>query len=1261
MQGSVVCVLLSLAACQALSYEPALNPKKIYEFQYEGAVNIGRGMPDLAESGVRLKCNAKITGISVQIFLLQVSNFVFEEFNGIPGKNAFYASPKLTQRIATELNAPLTFQYVKGRIVDIQAATGVSDTIVNIVRGILGFLQVTVKTTQKVYELEEQGIHGLCKSNYVIEEDEHTSELAVTQVVDISGCRQKAEVSTGMALAIEDEISKAKGDRIVASVEYVYTVKATADGGLVTKARAQEYHIFSPFTIKGGNSRLFATKSIELLKVTDVAGNPAVPPTQSRGNLVYKFGPELKQIPIVLKKLDSPLPKITEMIKRLAQANIYQVDSPTSEDIVDVFQLLRVITLEDLETLWKQLSGNVEHRRWFLDLSVEVTDERVVKFLLNRFKAADVSANEAGQTLLVALHHLTVTPELVEMSKEFLKIPFSKSHPILWHTVVLSYGSLVYRLCAYMQPCPPTAVQPLLDMANDALLKNSEEEMVEALEALGNAGHLSSIKTIIKFLPGISPKAVDLPTRVVSSAVQSLRHLTVRDPHTVQDIALSLFLTKTLPAEIRIQASIILFETKPPLALVSMVTTFLLWEKDPQVASFAFSLIKSLSRSLTPENQQLSTACNIAVKILGPKLGRFSFLNSKFLHLDWFSEDLLMGTSTEAYMIKNPKDIIPTAIMAKGKFHFIGRILQLLELGVRAEQIKELISDTSSAFEHIEVTDYAAIMKILSDTKALPKDKPLLTAYARAFGQEVFFADLKKDTFQQIMKALSPTAGKESPVWQIIQDLQKGISWHWTKPYLVLETRLIQTTTLGLPVEISKYYPTVTAITVNAKAVITPPLKEHLGELLSSDITLETDGFVGVTKDHFVFHGINTELFQCGTELKSKTPINMPWKFTVKMNVKQRKFEIDFNPVKKVTELFAVNFNVYAVSRNIEEPSLSKMTPMMPNSAVTSLPPQLPKTSTDELTEEPDVYNPQSKVCLEAKPFGIAACVEAELKRTHYVDEYPLYYLLGYSHLAIQLEPANTKKPVDKIQIKINAGPKDNTPSPRQIMETIHRGLKNSSRLLDLSSNKTAAPGLNEQSSQESLDGTPDPVVIMNALALCEGMKPDGYAAAVYYLPAPQKDDVELIISQVGEETNWKMCGDAHVDKAEESAKIHLRWGAECQSYDVDVMAAKTYQAGTKLAVAAKVKWTNLPAYMTNVGKSVEEYIPGMSFLLGFGQRHDANPANEVSASLVRESPATFDIEVKTPQLTVYRQAIALPIQMLDFQKSRNVTETRRN
>lgn len=58
--------------------------------------------------------------------------------------------------------------------------------------------------------------------------------------------------------------------------------------------------------------------------------------------------------------------QIADMIKRLAQANIYQTDSATSEDVVVLFQLLRVTSLENHEVLWKQLSGNDEHRCIFM-------------------------------------------------------------------------------------------------------------------------------------------------------------------------------------------------------------------------------------------------------------------------------------------------------------------------------------------------------------------------------------------------------------------------------------------------------------------------------------------------------------------------------------------------------------------------------------------------------------------------------------------------------------------------------------------------------------------------------------------------------------------------------------------------------------------------------------------------------------------------------------------------------------------------------
>lgn len=91
----------------------------------------------------------------ISISASKVSDLAFEEFNGFPGKSGFNASPKLTRRIAAQLVKPFMFDYASGHVADIRASAEISDTVVNIVRGILGFFQVTVKTTQRIYELEE--------------------------------------------------------------------------------------------------------------------------------------------------------------------------------------------------------------------------------------------------------------------------------------------------------------------------------------------------------------------------------------------------------------------------------------------------------------------------------------------------------------------------------------------------------------------------------------------------------------------------------------------------------------------------------------------------------------------------------------------------------------------------------------------------------------------------------------------------------------------------------------------------------------------------------------------------------------------------------------------------------------------------------------------------------------------------------------------------------------------------------------------------
>lgn len=174
--------------------------------------------------------------------------------------------------------------------------------------------------------------------------------------------------------------------------------------------------------------------------------------------------------------------------------------------------------------------------------------------------------------------------------------------------------------------------QPLIDVAVESLRSGDENKMVTALKALGNAGHPGSIKTIMRFLPRLAASPVVLPPSVLSAAVQSLRLIAIRDPHSVRewrvsvyrgsitnkqkmnrycasaqvrDITLNLFLDKTLPAEIRMLAFVILFETKPSMALVSTVTTRLMEEGNLNIISPAYSYLKSLATSTTPENHYL--------------------------------------------------------------------------------------------------------------------------------------------------------------------------------------------------------------------------------------------------------------------------------------------------------------------------------------------------------------------------------------------------------------------------------------------------------------------------------------------------------------------------------------------------------------------------------------------------------------------------------------------------------------------------------
>lgn len=52
----------------------------------------------------------------------------------------------------------------------------------------------------------------------------------------------------------------------------------------------------------------------------------------------------------------------------------------------------------------------------------------------------------------------------------------------------------------------------------------------------------------------------------------------------------------------------------------------------------------------------------------------------------------------------------------------------------------------------------------------------------------------------------------------------------------------------------------------------------------------------------------------------------------------------------------------------------------------------------------------------------------------------------------------------------------------------------------------------------------------IKALAMSGNQKPEGYDAAFYYTPEANIHNAQMIVSQVGEDTNWKMCVDTDVN-----------------------------------------------------------------------------------------------------------------------------------
>ncbi|KAF3690857.1 Vitellogenin-1 Vitellogenin I [Channa argus] len=1086
------------------SLVPDFDAGKTYLYKYEALLLGGLPEDGLAKAGLKVSSKILISVTAQNIYMLKLVEPELYEYSGVWPNGPLNPATKLTLALAAQLMTPIKFEYANGVVEKIFAPQGVSTTVLNVYRGILNILQLNIKKTQNVYELQEPGTQGLCKTIYGITEDEKAEHILLTKTRDLNHCQEKIIKDMGVAYTKKCIKCQEDSKNLRGATAYNYILKPVANGILILEASVNELIQFAPFSEMNGAAQMETKQSLVFLEIQRANIVPIEAEYLHRGSLKYEFSTELLQTPIQLIKIINAQAQVVDILNHLVIYNVEGIHENAPHKFLELVQVLRAATTEDLEMLWSKYRAKQVYRQWMLDAIPLIGTPVALAFIKDKFQADDLTVFEGAQALITSVHTVTANTEAIMLVKALAANGKILKNPVLHEIVLLGYGTMIYKHCADEVICPAELIKPIQDLLVEAVAKDETQDIILLLKVLGNAGHPSSLKSVTKILPIHGTAAASLPTRVHADAIMALRNIAKKEPRRIQELALQLYMDKTLHPELRMLACIVLFETRPPMGLVTTLANIVRTEENLQVASFTYSHMKSMTRSSAIIHASVAAACNVAIKILNPKLDRLSLRFSKAIHMDIYNNPLMLGAATSAFFINDAATILPKSIVAKASAYLAGAAADVLEVGVRTEGLQEALLKNPAVTESADrITKMKRVIKALSDWKSLPNSKPLASVYVKFFGQELAFANIDKAWIDQAI-ALASEPSVQAFGRNALKTLLTGASLHYTKPLLATEMRRIMPTAAGLPMELSLYTAAVAAAAVQVKATTTPDLPQnfHVAHLLKTNIELETEIRPSIAVNTYAVMGVNTAILQAAILSRAKLHSVLPAKFAARLDITEGNFKIEAIPVPMPEHIAAVHVETLVVARNVEDLAAARITPIIPakvlhpisrellTSKIASATDSLPLSSEiifqDPATAiiKPKAAHFHKKYTVKAAAIGLKSCFKVTTENAAFLRNIALYKLAG-RHSVVLSWKAIAGEAIERLEMEIQVGPKaaeklikqinlseekitEQTPVLRKLKKILAPGLRNNTVFSSSSSSKSHSSLCSKSSSGSS-------------------------------------------------------------------------------------------------------------------------------------------------------------------------------------------------
>uniref|UniRef100_A0A3P9JI54 Vitellogenin domain-containing protein n=1 Tax=Oryzias latipes TaxID=8090 RepID=A0A3P9JI54_ORYLA len=630
-------------------------------------------------------------------------------------------------------------------------------------------------------------------------------------------------------------------------------------------------------------------------------------------------------------------------------------------------------------------------RLWILEVIPPTGMSASVRFIKEKFQAEDLSVTEAIRTLFAAVHMVTANPESIKL--------FEKTANSTPTQFFLGYGTMISKYCAESDVCP-------VEYIND--------------------------KTPILLLLKANSEA---SLRGFGKSIMALRNIAKKEPRMVQELALQLYMDKTLDPELRMLSCIFLFETNPSMALISTLANAVKSEENLQVASFTYSHMKSLSRSASMIHPSVAAACNVAMKILSPKLDRLSLRYSKAVYGEAYSSSLMVGAAATAFYINDAATFLPRSVVAKTKAFFVGAAAVVVEIGMRTDGLQETLLKTPSISDSADrITKMKHVIKALS-LKSLSNNKPLGPCYVKLFGQEIASASIDKPMIEWAIEVVPSVQIYDIKALKTV--LLSGVSFNYAMPVMFTEVRRITPTSSGVSLELSFY----SAAVVKVKPTLSPRLPEDfpLYRLLKTDLELQTEITPSFAMDTYAVMGTNSPLYHAFIMSIVKFNSNLPSKISVKLDIKEGDFKIDALPVSSPENFPTGSAESFAVIRNILDPTSGKVTSILPYKIMQSISSHIFQKKyyffgEVRLVSQQNFLNcniiftvinnsSTQRYFPKYRAIGLKACFKVATENAGFIHDTALYRIIGSQNASFSIKPIEGEK-VERLEMEVKVGAK---------------------------------------------------------------------------------------------------------------------------------------------------------------------------------------------------------------------------------------------